>query len=224
MIVIGSVVPAFLWGVAFANVVRGVPLDADHDYIGTFVGLLNPYALLGGLTTLLLFFTHGLVFVALKTEGGIRDRARRLAMPAGLVAIIAAAVFLAWTTLAYGSPLTAVIAVAAAALLIGSAVANLRGKEGWAFGLMAATTALAVATLFASLFPDVMPASNNAAYSLTIENAASTPYTLGVMSWTALFALPVILLYQGWSYWVFRKRIGRSFIEGAGASTASALH
>jgi len=224
MIVVGSAIPAFLWGVAFANVVRGVPLDANHDYIGTVVGLLNPYALLGGFTTLLLFFTHGVVFVALKTEGDIRRRARRLAVPAGILTIVVAAAFLAWTTLAYGTLLTALVAGGAALALIAAVVANLRGREGWAFGLMAATTALAVGTLFASLFPDVMPASNNPAYSLTIENASSTPYTLTVMSWTALIALPVILLYQGWSYWVFRKRIGRAHVEQASALPAVSAH
>jgi cytochrome d ubiquinol oxidase subunit II len=223
MIVVGSAVPAFLWGVAFANVVRGVPLDANHDYIGSFVGLLNPYALLGGITTLLLFFTHGLVFVALKTVGDIRHRARRVAVPAGLATIVVAASFLTWTTLAYGSLPTTACAAAGAVALVGSFVANLRGREGWAFGLMAATTALAVATLFASLFPDVMPASNNPAYSLTIQNASSTPYTLTVMSWTALFSLPVILLYQGWSYWVVRKRIGRSLVEAAAPTPGAAM-
>jgi cytochrome d ubiquinol oxidase subunit II len=215
MIVVGSAVPALLWGVAFANVVRGVPLDSGHYYIGTFFDLLNPYALLGGLTTLLLFFTHGVVFVALKTEGEIRGRARSLAIRAGVVTILVAASFLVWTTLAYGTLASALLALGAALTLVASFIANLRGKEGWAFGLMGATIALAVLTLFASLFPDVMPASNDPANSLTIENASSTPYTLGVMSWTALIAAPVIVLYQGWTYWIFRKRVSRAHIEEA---------
>ncbi|MEO6310303.1 MAG: cytochrome d ubiquinol oxidase subunit II [Leifsonia sp.] len=215
MIIVGSAVPALLWGVAFANVVRGVPLDAGHDYIGTFFDLLNPYALLGGLTTLLLFFTHGVIFVALKTEGDIRVRARSLAIRAGVVTILVAASFLVWTTLAYGTLASALLALGAALSLVAAYVANLRGKEGWAFSLMAATIALAVLTLFASLFPDVMPASNNPANSLTIENASSAPYTLSVMSWTALIAAPVIVLYQGWTYWIFRKRVSRAHIEQA---------
>jgi cytochrome d ubiquinol oxidase subunit II len=215
MIIVGSAVPAFLWGVAFANVVRGVPLDVDHNYIGTFFDLLNPYALLGGLTTLLLFFTHGVLFVALKTEGDIRRRARTLATRAGLLTIVVAAAFLAWTTLAFGSLATGSLAAAGAVALGLAFAANLRGKEGWAFGFMAATIALAVLTLFASLIPDVMPASNDPANSLTIENASSTPYTLQVMSWTALIAMPVILLYQGFTYWVFRKRISRRSIQEA---------
>jgi len=215
MIVVGSAIPALLWGVAFANVVQGVQLDAGHNYTGTFFDLLNPYALLGGVTTLLLFFTHGVVFVSLKTDGDIRVRARTLATKAGLVTIVVAASFLLWTVLAFGSLFTALFAAAAAVALIGSFLLNLRGSEGWAFTLMAATIGLAVLTLFASLFPDVMPASNDAANSLTIDNAASTPYTLQVMTWTAVIAAPVIFLYQGWTYWVLRKRVSRSSIEAA---------
>jgi cytochrome d ubiquinol oxidase subunit II len=224
MIVVGSAVPAFLWGVAFANVARGVALDANHDYTGTLFDLLNPYALLGGATTLLLFFTHGVVFVSLKTVGDMRARARRLAARSGILTIVVAAAFLAWTTLAYGSFATGILAAAAAVTLIVSFIANLRGREGWSFAFMAITIGLAVLTLFASLFPDVMPASNDPANSLTIENASSTPYTLQVMSWTALIAMPVILLYQGWTYWIFRKRVTRSHIDAtAPASVPSAV-
>jgi cytochrome d ubiquinol oxidase subunit II len=226
MIVVGSAVPAFLWGVAFANVVRGVPLDANHDYTGSLFDLLNPYALLGGLTTLLLFFTHGVVFVSLKADGDIRQRARRLAARSGVPTIVVAAAYLAWTVLGYGTVASALLAAAAAVALILSFLANLRGAEGWSFSFMAVTIGLAVLTLFASLFPDVMPASNNAANSLTIENASSTPYTLQVMSWTALFAMPVILLYQGWTYWIFRKRVTRGHIDGSaddGADRSGAL-
>ncbi|MDJ0338810.1 cytochrome d ubiquinol oxidase subunit II [Cryobacterium sp. PH31-O1] len=215
MIIVGSAVPALLWGVAFSNVVRGVKLDVNHDYAGTFFDLLNPYALLGGVTTLLLFFLHGVVFISLKTEGDIRVRARKLATRAGIVTIVVAASFLAWTTLAYGTLASAVFAALAAVALIASFLANLRGAERLAFGLMAGTIAFAVLTLFGSLFPDVMPASNDPANSLTIANASSSAYTLGVMSWTALIGMPVILLYQGWTYWVFRKRIGRAQIEVA---------
>src|SRR5262245_45698436 len=101
-IIIGSTVPALLWGVAFGNIVRGVPLDADHHFTGTFFDLLNPYSLLAGLTTLLLFAVHGAVFIALKTAGQIRDDARRLAAGTGSVAVVVAAAFLLWTQFAYG--------------------------------------------------------------------------------------------------------------------------
>ncbi len=215
MITIGSALPALLWGVAFANIVQGVPLDADHNYIGGFFALLNPYALLGGLTTLSLFFTHGVFFVALKTDGEIRERARRLGVRASAVTVIVAASFLVWTVLAHGTLAATAFAGLAAVALVGAAIANLRGREGVAFALMAATIAAAVLTLFTSLFPAVMPASNDIANSLTIENASSSTYTLTIMSWTALVFLPLVLAYQGWTYWTFRKRITRAHIEAA---------
>jgi cytochrome d ubiquinol oxidase subunit II len=212
MIVIGSAVPAFLWGVAFANIVAGVPLDANHDYMGTVFGLLNPYALLGGATTLLLFFTHGVVFVSLKTEGDIRNRARRLATRSGLVTVVVAAVFLLWTSLAFGTLASVILAGIAAVTLVGAVAAISRGREGTAFTLMAVTIGVAVASLFFALFPDVMPASNDVANSLTIENASSSTYTLTVMSWVALIFLPLILGYQAFTYWIFRKRVSREHI------------
>ncbi len=215
MIVVGSAVPAFLWGVAFANIVHGVPLDAGHNYTGSVVDLLNPYALLGGTTTLLLFFTHGVVFVSLKTDGPMRERARRLAGRAGSVTIVVAAAFLVWTGLTSGTTWFWVLAAVAALALIAGWLANLRGAEGFAFAFLAMTVAAAVLALFASLFPEVMPASNDPANSLTIANASSTEYTLTVMSWLALFVLPLVLAYQGWTYWVFRKRITRTSIETA---------
>jgi len=215
MIVVGSAVPAFVWGLVFANVVQGVPLDEGHDYTGTLLDLLNPYALLGGLTTLLLFFTHGVVFVTLKTEGEIRGRARRLASRAGVVTIVVAAAFLALTSLMHGTLVSVALSAVAAVTLIASFVANLRGREGRSFGLMAVTIALAVSSLFAALFPGVMPASNDPANSLTIANASSSTYTLTIMSWVALVFVPLILGYQGFTYWIFRKRITRAAIPAA---------
>ncbi|THG35057.1 cytochrome d ubiquinol oxidase subunit II [Glaciibacter flavus] len=216
MIIVGSAVPALLWGVAFANIVQGVPLDSGHNYTGNLIDLLNPYALLGGLTTLLLFFTHGVLFIALKTDGDLRVRARRLAARAGLVTIIVAAAFLVWTAfIAAFSPMYLLLAGLAALALIASWILNARGTEGWSFGFGAATIALAVLALFTALFPDVMPASNDPANSLTIANASSTTYTLTVMSWTALIFLPLIVAYQAWTYWVFRKRVTREHITEA---------
>ncbi|KPG88884.1 cytochrome d ubiquinol oxidase subunit II [Frigoribacterium sp. RIT-PI-h] len=215
MIVVGSAVPAFVWGLVFANVVQGVPLDEGHNYTGTLLDLLNPYALLGGLTTLLLFFTHGVVFVTLKTEGEIRGRARRLASRAGVVTIVVAAAFLALTSLMHGTLVSVAFSAVAAVTLIASFVANLRGREGRSFGLMAVTIALAVSSLFAALFPGVMPASNDPANSLTIANASSSTYTLTIMSWVALVFVPLILGYQGFTYWIFRKRITRAAIPAA---------
>jgi cytochrome d ubiquinol oxidase subunit II len=203
-----------------------VPIDADHEFTGSLLSLLNPYGLLGGLTTLLLFFTHGLYFVALKTDGQVHDDARMLARRAGFVTVIVAAAFLIWTIFiaaGHGAPaMVWVIAVAAVAAvcLVMSLVFNMRDREGWAFGFGAATIVAAVLTLWFALFPNVMVSSTNAEFSLTIDNASSTDYTLTIMSWAALIFLPLVLLYQGWTYWIFRKRVSRTRIERAAASVA----
>ncbi|MDR6168867.1 cytochrome d ubiquinol oxidase subunit II [Microbacterium paludicola] len=221
MIVVGSALPAFLWGVAVANIVQGVPIDADKEFTGTLFTLLNPYGLLGGVVTLLLFFTHGVYFVALKTDGDVREQARRLATKSGLLTLVAAAVFLAWTVLSAMQaqapllPLVFVTAALAAVMLIGAILANARGREGWAFAGGAGTVMFAVLTLWLSLFPNVMPSSTDPAWNLTIENASSTDYTLTIMTWAAVIFLPLVLLYQGWTYWVFRKRVTRARIEEA---------
>ena len=206
-IVIGSLVPALLWGVALTNVVRGVPIDAHKEYVGNLFTLLNPMGLLGGLTTVALFLTHGAVFVALKTDGPIREDARRVAGQVGLAAAVLAVLLLGVIGLQQGSVASWVTTVVAAGALVAALLANARAREGWAFVGTFVTIAFAVATLFLTLFPDVMPSTLNPAWSLTAENAASTAYTLRIMTVVALVFTPVVLLYQGWTYWVFRKRI-----------------
>ena len=208
-----SAVPALLWGVAFANVVRGVPLDAQHRYTGDLLTLLNPYALLGGVVTLSLFLLHGSVFVALKTDGELRHRARELAVRIGLVAVAAAALFLVITQWRHGRLAGDLTAAGAAVALVAGVTAAARGREGWAFLATATTLLLAVTTLFVDLWPNVLPSSTSAAFDLTVRNAASSAYTLGVMTWVAVMATPVVLAYQAWTYWVFRKRITRDDVS-----------
>ncbi len=203
----GSALPALLWGVAFANIVRGVPVNAAHVYTGNLLTLLNWYGLLGGLVTLSLFTLHGALFLGLRTAGELRARARRTAVRAALAAVPLAAVFLAVTQVSHGRPATDVTAALAAVTLIGGAAAALRGREGWAFTGTALTLVLAVATLFGDLWPNVLPSSTSHAYSLTVANASSAHYTLVVMSWVALVFTPIVLGYQGWTYWVFRQRL-----------------
>ncbi|EYT79976.1 cytochrome d ubiquinol oxidase subunit II [Streptomyces andamanensis] len=210
-----SLIPAFLWGVAFGNIVRGVKIDRNFEYVGSFGDLLNPYALLGGAVTLTLFTFHGAVFTALKTVGEIRERARALALRVGLVTAVVALAFLLWTQADSGNGRSLVALVVAVAALVAALVANQAGREGWSFALSGVTIVAAVAMLFLSLFPNVMPSTLDADWSLTVTNASSSPYTLKIMTWCAGIATPVVLLYQGWTYWVFRKRIGTQHIAEA---------
>lgn len=216
----GSVVPPLLWGVAFANLAQGVPIvpmdNGGWIYEGTLLTLLNPYGLLGGLTMLLLTFTHGLVFISLKTAGDIRDRARALAQKVGLVTIVAGAAFLIWTILQHlDSPTLWIIvfcSVIAAVSLIGAWIANAVGREGWAFTGNATAIVFALLAIFMAMFPYVMHSSVDPAYSMSIEGAASSQRTLELMTWVAVFTLPLVLAYQAWTYWVFRRRLSRESI------------
>ncbi|MFF7179832.1 cytochrome d ubiquinol oxidase subunit II [Streptomyces sp. NPDC008121] len=210
-----SLIPAVLWGVAFGNIVRGVKIDARMEYVGTVTDLLNPYALLGGLVTLTLFTFHGAVFAALKTVGDIRLRARALALKLGLVTAVLALGFLSWTQADKGDTGSLIAMVVAVVALVGAVVAIKAGREGWSFALSGVTIAAAVAMLFLTLFPNVMPSSLDPAWSLTVTNASSSPYTLKIMTWCAAVATPLVMLYQGWTYWVFRKRIGTQHIADA---------
>jgi cytochrome d ubiquinol oxidase subunit II len=207
MITIGSVLPALLWGIAFANLVRGVPIDSSHEYVGSLGSLLSPFALLGGVAFTAVFVAHGAIFLALKTTGELRQRANRFASLSGLAAAVLAVGFLAWAHGIRGDVASAVVAGVAAVALLGGLVANRFRREGWAFVGTAVAVALAVVSLFVAMFPDVMPSSLDPAWSLTTTNAASTPYTLKALTIIAGIFTPLVLLYQAWTYWVFRKRI-----------------
>ncbi|QIM16656.1 cytochrome d ubiquinol oxidase subunit II [Leucobacter insecticola] len=219
----GSVLPPVLWGVAFANLVQGVPIRTVETggwiYEGTLLTLLNPYGLLGGICMLLLVFNHGLVFVSLKTVGEIRDRARALAKKVGIATIVVGAAFLVWTIIMHmGSDtilLIVVCAAIAAVALIAAWVANAAGREGWAFAGNAVAIAFALLAIFMALFPNLMHSSLGAAESMSIEGAASSQKTLELMTWVAAICLPLVLAYQAWTYWIFRKRLSREMIPAA---------
>lgn len=211
-IAFGSWVPSVLWGVAFANIVAGVPIDENGDFTGTLLTLINPFALLGGVVTASLFLLHGLHFVTLKTEGEIREKAKAASYKVAPVAIVAGAAFLIWNQVERGETWTWVPVLVAAVGLVASVAATRAGRDGLAFAATGTAIAAAVMALFGSLFPDVMPSTTDPAFSLTVENASSTPYTLRIMSWVAVVLTPVVLGYQAWSYWIFRKRIGTRHI------------
>jgi cytochrome d ubiquinol oxidase subunit II len=210
----GSALPALLWGVAFADFVHGVPLAKNATWTGNFFDLVKPYALVGGLLTLSLFTLHGATFLGLKTEGEMRERCRRAALRVAPVTMLLATVFLGWTYLSAHTahhtglvppflPIVGLIVLYATGWLIQERL------EGWAF----VATGLFVVTLFTTLllnlYPNVLVSSVSAHNTLSIVATASHPYTLKVMTIVALIFTPFVLVYQGWTYWVFRQRVTR---------------
>ncbi|WP_293171311.1 cytochrome d ubiquinol oxidase subunit II [Oceanithermus sp.] len=203
----GSAAPAFLWGVAVANLVRGVPIDAHMQYTGTFWTLLNPYGLLGGLAAVAVFLVHGGQFLALKLEGDLAERARRAAHAAWWPAVVALVLFVIglFGYRGYLDKGALALLVPFAAALAFVAVRFLDDRAAfWSGGV---AIVLATVTVFVALFPNVMPSTLNPDWSLTIYNASASNYTLGVMTVVALVFTPLVLLYQGWTYWVFRGRV-----------------
>ncbi len=213
-ILFGSAVPALLWGVAFANIVRGVKIGPDAEYAGGFFDLLNPYALFGGLTTLLVFLLHGSIFLSLKTSGDVSERSGKTAMWLSLPTAGVVFGFLTWTwrnAVALGNEgvVPGVVPILAVVILTVVVWLLREGFHGWAFAGTGLSITLITLTLFMNLYPRVMPSSIDPAYDLTIYTAASTDTTLTVMTVVAVFFTPIVLVYQGWTYWVFRQRIGR---------------
>jgi cytochrome d ubiquinol oxidase subunit II len=206
--VIGGFAPALLWGVAFSNIVAGVAIDQNHWVTTSLLGLLNPFALLGGIVFVLLFWLHGTLYLALKVEGELREASHRLAGVLVWPTIVAGAAYLLWFQLAHSNTWLTLIPVAIAAVALVAVVPLGRARrEGLAF--IATTTAITAATvsLFGGLFPYVMPASNDPANSLTVANASSTEHTLTVMLIALAILLPIIIAYTIWTYRVFRHRI-----------------
>jgi len=215
----GAWVPAVLWGVAFANLVQGMQIeviDGNHQLTGGFWSLLTPFTLLGGVTTAALFLTHGAVFLALKTDGDVRERAGLLAQRLSIVSLLVAAVWAVWAQLAFSSNAFSWLPLVVAALaLVGVVLATRARREGWAFTFNAIAIAAAVALIFSVMYPDVMPSSLDPDWSLTISAASSTKATLQVMSVVALVMVPIVLAYQGWTLWIFRQRLTGSQIGSA---------
>jgi cytochrome d ubiquinol oxidase subunit II len=206
--IVSSFVPALLWGVGWANIVGGVPIDADGEYTGTLFTLLNPYALLGGLATLTLFLAHGAIFLSLRTTGALERRATAIAARATPVAAVVVIAFLVWTLARQdGLEAASAICAAGAAGVVIAAAALAGRRPARAFAATCGVIVLFFCTLFTDLFPYVMVSSTNEAFSLTLNEAASSSYTLTVMTVVAALLVPVVLLYQAWTYWVFRHRV-----------------
>jgi cytochrome d ubiquinol oxidase subunit II len=211
MIAVGSFLAALLLGAAFANLARGVPIDENMMFTGNLFTLLNPYGLLGGLTTVAIFLLHGANFLGLKLEGELKDRADAWAKKiwiaaTGLYILLAVFTYIAgyWQR---GFVNPGIVPIGAlASLLVAGYFINQR-RDGWAFIMVALNIVLTQVAFFSMTFPNVMISSTNPAWSLTIYNASSSQYTLTVMSVVALIFVPIVLAYQGWTYWMFRKRV-----------------
>lgn len=212
VIFFGSIIPALLWGVAISNILRGVPIDQDMNYTGTFFTLLNPYSLLGGIASVLLFILHGSIFLSLKLTDNLLAKVRTVAAKTWLPATIALFLYVIVGYFETDMFVRLGINPGVVPILAGISILSVRyllkiQKEGWAFVMTGITIAFSTITIFIGLFPRVMVSSTNPEWSLTIYNASSSPYTLTVMSIVALFFVPIVLGYQAWTYWVFRKRI-----------------
>ena len=213
----GSFLPALLWGVAFTNIVQGLPIGADMYFTGNLLAILNPYALLGGVVVVLIFALHGALFLSLRTTGDIKERSEKIAkmlwLPVGVLTV-AFAILGYWQTVLFeGLGLVPGTLPTLALLSFAACYVFIRLKmQHYAFASIALTILLGTAVIFYGLFPNVMPSSINEAYNLTVYNASSSALTLKIMTIVALIFVPVVLAYQGWSYYVFAKRIGRDAI------------
>jgi cytochrome d ubiquinol oxidase subunit II len=215
---IGSFLAALLWGVGWADIVHGVPMSSAHNVTASLWDLLHPYALLGGLVTLSLFLAHGAIFLSLRTSGEMVARARAVARPASIASAALMAGFLLWTAFdqnAGGVKISAqIVAVAAVALAAAVPIVLSRERDGRAFALSAGAIALLFTSLFVELFPNALGSTTDHAFDLTLAASSSTHYTQTVMTVVAIVFVPIVLLYQGWTYWVFRHRLGRDDFEG----------
>jgi cytochrome d ubiquinol oxidase subunit II len=204
----GSLLAPLLLGIALADLLHGLPIDSSQEFTGNFWDLLSPYSVFAGITLVLLCLLHGATYLSLKTEGDLRERAHRLARRFTVVTGAAVLVFGLWTQVViHHGAFPDFLTVAAVLAIIASAWLLADRREGWAFTMTAFAMAATVLTFFIDLYPNVMVSSTDAAYNLTVQNASSAPYALKVMTIVAVIFLPAVIVYQGWTYHVFRKRL-----------------
>ncbi len=216
MIFTGSAIPALLFPVAFANIMNGLAINAEKTYTGSFFELLNPYSLFVGVAVLVLLTYHGALFLSLKTTGEVLEKSKSVASKLSIPAIILAVLFYVYSALQVGffdkGIMMYAVAGAAAVCLVLSKVFLIGGGHGKAFVMSSLTIVFVVVSMFCFLFPNVM-ISTNPECNLTIYNASSSEYTLGVMRWVAVIFVPVVLVYQAWTYWIFRQRVTSEHLE-----------
>lgn len=213
-LVVGSFVPALLFGVAFANIFRGIPIDGEGIYHGSLRGLLNPYGLLGGLLFLSLFLVHGCLWLAAKSEGDLHQRAAKMSGRIWIAALVAAALFLGYSAIETNlydnyraMPALFIIPFLAVCALI--VVRVFIGNASWWKAWFASCAAIAAAALFgvAGLYPALFPSSMGEAYTMTIYNSSSSPLALKIMLVVALIFVPIVIIYQAWAYSLFRGKV-----------------
>jgi cytochrome bd ubiquinol oxidase subunit II len=224
---VGSFGAALIWGIGLSNLLYGLPLDSHGDFSGTFWDLFSGYTVLGGVTVVLLFALHGSTYLTLRTNGELCERAAAAARRLSLVAALAFAGFLSWTVAVavdrndkdvFPPLLPAALGIAAVLLALLFVFAR---RSGWAFLMTALATVLWVATVFTSLYPRVMVSSPDFGNSLTVDGASSAHYTLVLLTVVAAIFVPLVLLYQGWTYHVFRGRVGGDEVETPPLASAS---
>ncbi|CAN5168758.1 cytochrome d ubiquinol oxidase subunit II [soil metagenome] len=209
---IGSFIVAFGIGAALALTTTGLPLNANGDRVGGAFAWFNGYAVLGGLAVVGFCLVHGAVFLALKTDGSVRVKANSFIVRWAPVALLPIVGWVLVVQFSNGKLFTWVLILGAVVAVVWAWLSARRGREGRAFLGLATFLVLGAASIFASVFPVVLPSTLDSAFNLTISNASSGSYTLGVMTVVTAFALPLVLVYQGWTYWVFRKRISGTHI------------
>ncbi len=211
---IGSLLPALLFGVAVSNFLTGVPIDANMEFVGNLFTLITPYTLLGGIVFVLVFAYHGALFLSLKSGvDSLTARVKEYSVKIGLAMLAATVAWVIYGALITGilNSVIAVVAVALAALsLIVSVVLQLKGRSGLAFIASILAILFVTVMVFATMFPNVLISTLNPLWSLTIHNACSSPYTLKIMTIVALTLVPIVLCYQAWNFWIFRKRVTKN--------------
>jgi cytochrome d ubiquinol oxidase subunit II len=217
---VGSLLVPFFLGVVLGGMLHGIPVGQDEEFSGTFADLFSGYAVFTGVTLLLLCLMHGATFLALRTTGTLRGRARLLARRIAPVTAPAVLAFLPWTHSTAGKGvLPGIMQLIAVLLVLAAAWLVTTGHEGWAFAATTLTIATTVLSLFTDLYPRLIVSSSNHAYDITVSNAASGNYALKVMSVVAIVLFPVVLAYQGWTYHVFRRRVSPQRFAGRAAQS-----
>lgn len=206
----GSFVPALLWGVTVGNLIQGTPINEKMTYVGTFFDLLSPYTILCGVAFVLVFLYHGALYVSLKTDGDVSERARATALVEGVITAVGALVLVGgtyvYTDLFHSTLATVAFALAIVCFLISWGFTRTR-NVGKGFLFSSLCIIMVTAAYFGGLFPRIMVSSLNPAWSLTISNSASSPYTLTLMTIVAVIFVPIVLAYQAWVYYFFRRRV-----------------